>query len=137
MNTLGNLIKEYRNENNLSLRDFAKMCDVSHSYIDKLEKGIDPRNGKTVEPTLDVIEKVASAMNISLEELLLKIGKISSYNEERLKKAESLKDELIEMMIRRNIIKNKNDINNKHLELIEYAIKTYAEETNYKCKDED
>lgn len=137
MQTLGQLINQYRNINNLSLREFAKICDVSHSYIDKLEKGIDPRNGKPIEPTIDTVERIAQAMNMSLEDVLLRIGKISSYKEERLKKSQSLKDELIDIMIKRGIIKNTNDINEEHLKLIEYAIKTYADNTNNLRKDED
>ncbi|HDR7378770.1 TPA: helix-turn-helix transcriptional regulator [Bacillus toyonensis] len=72
--TLGEIIKDYRLKNKLSLRDFAQKCDVSHAYIDKLEKGIDPRNGKPIEPTLLVVEKISKAMNKSTEILLEEIG---------------------------------------------------------------
>lgn len=78
MNKLGNFIKQYRLEHSLSLREFAKLCNLSHTYIDKLEKGIEPRTGKVVEPTLDAIEKISSAMNLSLDSLLVSIGKIDS-----------------------------------------------------------
>ncbi|MCU7663399.1 MULTISPECIES: helix-turn-helix domain-containing protein [Bacillus] len=72
--TLGEIIKNYRLTHKLSLRDFAQKCDVSHAYIDKLEKGIDPRNGKPVEPTLLVIEKISKAMDKKTENLLEEIG---------------------------------------------------------------
>ncbi|HDX9652510.1 TPA: helix-turn-helix transcriptional regulator [Bacillus wiedmannii] len=72
--TLGEIIKDYRLKNKLSLRDFAQKCDVSHTYIDKLEKGIDSRNGNPVEPTLLVIEKISKAMNKKTETLLEEIG---------------------------------------------------------------
>ncbi|QDZ73458.1 helix-turn-helix domain-containing protein [Bacillus cereus] len=72
--TLGEIIKDYRLKNKLSLRDFAQKCDVSHTYIDKLEKGIDSRTGKPVEPTLLVIEKISKAMNKRTETLLEEIG---------------------------------------------------------------
>lgn len=78
MKTLGEIIKEYRQENSLSLREFSKKCGLSHTYIDKLEKGVDPRSGKPVEPTIDVLEKVSSALSINLQELLILIGKIES-----------------------------------------------------------
>lgn len=74
MNTLGTVISEYRLKNKLSQRDFALLCDVSHSYINKLEKGIDPRSGKPVEPTLFMVEKIAKAMKKSKNELLEEIG---------------------------------------------------------------
>jgi transcriptional regulator with XRE-family HTH domain len=76
MKALGEKIKAYRDEHKLSLREFAELCGVSHSYIDKLEKGVDQRSGKPVEPTLDVIEKIASAMGLTLGQLLTQIGKI-------------------------------------------------------------
>lgn len=78
MKKLGNLIKTYREENNYSLREFSKICGISHTYIDKLEKGVDPRSGKTVEPTLDTLEKVSQSMNMTLKTLLSHIGKIDS-----------------------------------------------------------
>lgn len=74
--TLGEIIKDYRFKNKLSLRDFAQKCDVSHTYIDKLEKGFDSRTGKPVEPTLLVIEKISKAMCKRTETLLEEIGVI-------------------------------------------------------------
>ncbi|KFL63942.1 helix-turn-helix transcriptional regulator [Bacillus cereus ATCC 10876] len=78
--TLGEIIKNYRLTNKLSLREFALKCDVSHTYIDKLEKGVDSRTGKPVEPTLLVIEKISNAMNISTKSLLEEIGFITRDN---------------------------------------------------------
>ncbi|WP_270608180.1 helix-turn-helix domain-containing protein [Bacillus mobilis] len=80
--TLGEIIKGYRFKNKLSLRDFAQKCDVSHTYIDKLEKGMDSRTGKPVEPTLLVIEKISKAMNKKTETLLEEIGFIKVENVE-------------------------------------------------------
>ena len=42
--TLGDLVKKYRLEHDLSMEDFGKMCDLSRSYISLLEKNINPRN---------------------------------------------------------------------------------------------
>ena len=51
--TLGKFIKQYREDNNLSLREFSKSCELSHSYISKLEKGVDSKTGKPVIPTVE------------------------------------------------------------------------------------
>lgn len=67
---LGELIKKYRNEKNISQRDFAKVCNLSHTYIAALEKNIDPRTGKPIAPTLDTVKYVAKAMNMSIETVL-------------------------------------------------------------------
>lgn len=67
---LGELIKKYRNDNEISMRDFSKLCGLSHTYIAALEKNIDPRTGKPIAPTLDTVKSVAKALNISIDELL-------------------------------------------------------------------
>ena len=67
---LGDLIKEYRNKNKLSLRDFAQKCGLSHSYISALEKNIDPRTGKPIAPTLDTVKYISKGMNLSIEDIL-------------------------------------------------------------------
>ena len=67
---LGDLIKEYRINNKLSLRDFARRCGLSHTYISALEKNIDPRTGKPIAPTLDTIKYISKGMNLSIEEIL-------------------------------------------------------------------
>lgn len=56
--TLGKFIKQYREDNNLSLREFSKSCELSHSYISKLEKGVDSKTGKPVIPTVETIKKI-------------------------------------------------------------------------------
>ena len=67
---LGNLIKQYRAMNKMSLRDFAQKCGLSHTYISALEKNIDSRTGKPIAPTLDTVKYVSNGMNMSIEEVL-------------------------------------------------------------------
>lgn len=67
---LGDLIKNYRTQNKLSQRDFAKLCNLSHTYIAALEKNIDSRTGKPIAPTLDTVKYVSKAMNMSVEDIL-------------------------------------------------------------------
>lgn len=67
---LGDLIKKYRTEKKLSLRDFAQRCNLSYTYIAALEKNIDSRTGKPISPTLDTVKYVAKGMNLSIEDLL-------------------------------------------------------------------
>jgi transcriptional regulator with XRE-family HTH domain len=76
MRTLGDYIKEYRDKKDLSLRDFAKLCDLSHSYVASLEKGIDSRSKKPVVPTIETLEKIAKATNTTLRQLLVELGYI-------------------------------------------------------------
>ena len=74
--SIGDIIKRYRAEHDLSLREFADRCNISHSYIAKLEAGIDPRSQKPVEPTVEVVSRIAAAMGMTLDELLRRSGYI-------------------------------------------------------------
>lgn len=67
---LGDIIKEYRNKNKLSMREFAQRCNLSHTYIAALEKNIDSRTGKPIAPTLETVRDVAKGLNMSIYELL-------------------------------------------------------------------
>ena len=69
--TIGQVIKEYREANGLSQRQFAKLSKQSNGYISMLEKGENPKNGKPIQPSLSVLRDVAAAMGIPVSELLL------------------------------------------------------------------
>lgn len=67
---IGENIKEYRKSNKISQRKLAKDAEVSFAYIQQLEKG-DKSN-----PSLEVVKRIAKALNISTEQLTkLKIQK--------------------------------------------------------------
>lgn len=67
-NKLGDFLKEKRGT--MSLRDFASKLDISHTYLDSLEKGYDSRNKKPVRITVDTLSKIAKALNEPLEKLV-------------------------------------------------------------------
>jgi transcriptional regulator with XRE-family HTH domain len=65
---LGEIIKNYRTENDISMREFAKMADMSNAYVSMLEKGVDGR-GKKIVPSIETINKVARACNMTFDTL--------------------------------------------------------------------
>lgn len=67
---LGEIIKNYREKHELSLRGFANKCGLSYTYISMLENGKDYRTGKPIAPTLDTVKYVSKAMNLPIEDLL-------------------------------------------------------------------
>lgn len=67
---IGMFIKKYRDDNKISMAEFAKMSGISKAYVSVLEKNKDPRNGKEIIPSIPVIKKVSNAINISFDELL-------------------------------------------------------------------
>ena len=63
-NALGKRVREARGD--MSLRDFAQKCDISHTHIDSIEKGIDPRTGKQVSVRWETLEKISNATGLSV-----------------------------------------------------------------------
>ncbi len=74
LNYVGEYIRKYRGKT--SLRDFAEECGISHTYLDSIEKGYDPRTGKTVNVTVETLKKIAKAMGMSINDLLLVSGDV-------------------------------------------------------------
>jgi len=67
---LGEIIKSYRVDHGLSLRDFAKQSGVSNSYLSMLETGRQPSSGRPVVPTLTKLNQIAAAMNMRVDDLV-------------------------------------------------------------------
>lgn len=67
-NKLGKFLQE--KQGRLSLRDFAKKLDISHTYLDSLEKGYDNRSKKPVRITVDTLSKIAQALDEPIEKLV-------------------------------------------------------------------
>lgn len=72
MNEFGEKIKELRG--NQSLREAAKNIGISHTYLDSLEKGFDPRSGKERKPTSEIVGKLANYYNYSYFDLMKLAG---------------------------------------------------------------
>ena len=66
---LGEIIKEFREANELSMAKFAEMANVSKAYISVLERNKRPDTEKPVIPSIPVIKNVAEAMGMSFDDL--------------------------------------------------------------------
>lgn len=65
INKLSEFIKMKRGD--MSLREFAKLCgNISHTQIDSIERGIDPRTSKPVRPTVETLSKIAKGTGVSV-----------------------------------------------------------------------
>jgi len=62
MKTLGERIRELREQNDLSLREFAKKLNLSAPFVSDIELG-------RRFPSEDVLEKIAKTLGITTEEL--------------------------------------------------------------------
>ena len=70
VNNLGQYLQNERNKRNMSLREFSKYLGISHSYLNKLENGVDSRTGKPVSPTIEMLNDISKSLHVSLEYLL-------------------------------------------------------------------
>ena len=117
--TLGDFIKEYRNNNHISIRDFAEQCGISKAYVSILENDRNPATDKPTIPTLGVIldifdtigisvadfkeqcedseykEKILSGINSYYSELIAKYFLKSSIDEDDLTSAEKSEKEFL------------------------------------------
>lgn len=56
-------IINYLDENDMKITDFAKKCGVKPSTISNI------LNGYTKNPTIEIVDKIANAMNMTIDEL--------------------------------------------------------------------
>lgn len=68
---IGEIIKKYRDDNSMTLREFASKCGMSHSYIAMLEDGKNSKTGEPMTPTLSTLKKISVALDLSLNELMM------------------------------------------------------------------
>ncbi len=56
-------IKKYRKEKSLSQDKLARLADIAHATIIKIE------SGGIQSPTIDTVQKIAKALGVGLEDL--------------------------------------------------------------------
>ena len=74
---LSNIIIDYRNQEQISQREFARRCGLSNSYISFIENEYNPRTGKPIVPTLEQYQKIASGMGLTVHELFERLDEDS------------------------------------------------------------
>lgn len=61
---LGNIIRKYREERNLSQENFANLCEISRAYYGRIERG-------EHSITIETCKKIADALEIPLYYLFI------------------------------------------------------------------
>ncbi|MEP7225074.1 MAG: helix-turn-helix transcriptional regulator [Actinomycetota bacterium] len=69
LEALGTFIRGQRQVANLSLREMARLTDVSNAYLSQIERGLH-------QPSVRILRSVADALNVSAETLLAQAGLI-------------------------------------------------------------
>jgi len=62
--TIAKNIKKYRKEKGLSQDKLARLADIAHATIIKIE------SGGIQSPTIDTVQKIVKALGIGLEDLM-------------------------------------------------------------------
>lgn len=70
---LGAFIKAQRQVANLSLREMARVTDVSNAYLSQIERGLH-------QPSVRVLRSLAEALDVSAETLLQHAGLIDDHD---------------------------------------------------------
>lgn len=121
--TLGDVIKNYRTNYNMSMDMFAKKSGISKAYISLLEKNKHPKTGKSIAPSIQCIKQAAEGMDMDFHVLFEMIdGNVSltAENEEPTLTPKDNRDianilfilNLIPMLYRNSFLKVPNIINN-------------------------
>ena len=94
---LGEVIKKYRIENDLSMADFADRSGISKAYVSLLEKNKHPKTGQTIAPSLIVIRRAAKAMNMNFDDLFAMLnGDVTLSPEPEEESAAPISDQFLE-----------------------------------------
>lgn len=67
--TLGEIIKKYRLDHEMSMDAFASKSGMSKAYISILEKNKHPKTGRPVTPSIHSIKQAASGMGMDFNVL--------------------------------------------------------------------
>ena len=68
---IGDKIKLYKEQKGLSSKELAEKASISASYISRVQKG-------EITPSIDVLRRIAKALDIPVFHLLIKEGKYNS-----------------------------------------------------------
>lgn len=104
VNNLGQYLQNERNKRNMSLREFSKYLGISHSYLNKLENGVDSRTGKPVSPTIEMLNDISKSLHVSLEYLLEMAGYVKNSNLNNEYNSFSTPQEALSFILKQEII---------------------------------
>lgn len=136
----GDALKAIRLEKKMSLRQFGNLIGISHTYVNKLEKGIKTNTSdKEIMPTIETLIKISDALKLPLHKFLYMCGYLDEDYEDNLQK--SINSSVIDLkQYAKEIIANLENakyvtvdgksLQPKDIETISRALKIALEMTN-------
>ena len=98
MDTLQEILINKRKDLGLSLRKAAKLIGISHSYLNNLEKGIDPNTKAPVNPTPETLSLISKAYKIDYNELMIAAGYITVGKNTKVYDQDKIKEGIDDML---------------------------------------
>ena len=74
MDSIGEMIKKYRQEHGMSMDEFASRCGLSKAYISLIERGKNTSSDKPIVPSIDTVKAIADVLGVDLNVLLRSMG---------------------------------------------------------------
>lgn len=71
---ISNFVKQTRKAKHLSIQKVVDNCELSRSYINMIESGVNLTTNKPISPTLNAIGELCKGLGISSYEFLNEIG---------------------------------------------------------------
>ena len=75
--TIGEIIKKFRETNDVTMDDFSRLSGLSKGYISMLEKNENPRTKLPITPTTKTLSSVAKVLGVSASELMDTINEVN------------------------------------------------------------
>ena len=88
--TLGEFVKKYIQDHEMSLRSFAAMVGMSTQQISNIVNGIG-NNGKPMTSTMRTYKKIAEALGMDEQEFLLMLNDVVTVNPSATSERDQLK----------------------------------------------
>ena len=79
-NSIGILVKNARQKQNISARELARLCSVSHTEINNIE------SGKRIRPSIFILKSFEKYLGLKFKELAREVG----YSEKTISDSEKL-----------------------------------------------
>ena len=98
MNSIGDYIKQQREQAKISLRQLAEQAGVSNPYLSQIERGLR-------KPSAEILQQIARALRISAETLYERAGLLDADPERGDTVAAILRDPLLTEDARQTLLK--------------------------------
>ena len=67
--TLGEIIKKYRDEHDVSMEYVATLCGITKGYVAMLERNVNSKTGRPIKPSIETILKICNGLHLNFNDV--------------------------------------------------------------------